>query len=201
MHWKEQPEGQDPVRRHIPSPLEWLANLPVIPPRHRAKVWLMWGVLGVILLLYWLMPRWGVSPFHSRQDGLDYLPYFTDVQSPRFQSSPPPRTPDSAVTIGWPGWRLEQYAPQQGEVNSWLVLRDGDGAVRWQQVASNDNWLGDYRLKPDSARWAWFGGWVVELQSPKAEAARLYLTPDGSPRLIRQWPNAQARAKLKAMGA
>ncbi|GHD62008.1 hypothetical protein [Jeongeupia chitinilytica] len=201
MYSNEQPEGQDVHRRHVASPLEWLANLPVIPPRHRTKVRMVGLLLGAVLLMYWLVPRWGVSPFHSRQDGLDYYPYFTDVQSPRFQSSAPARMPDTVVAVGWPGWRLEQYAKRDGEANGWLVLRNADGSVRWQQVADNGNWLGDYRLKPGSAHWAWFGGWVVELQSPQVDAARLYLAPDGSPRLIRQWPNAQARATLKALGA
>ncbi|AOY01218.1 hypothetical protein BJP62_12655 [Jeongeupia sp. USM3] len=185
----------------MPSPLELLARLPVIPPRHRAKVRAVWLVLALVLLVYWVAPRWGVSPFHSRQDGLDYYPHFTDLLSPRFQSTAPKRAPDAVVSTGWSEWQLEQYARRDGEANSWLVLRNADGSVRWQLVANNENWLGDYRLKPGSARWAWFGGWVVELQSAKVDAARLYLAPDGSPRLIRQWPNAQARAKLKAVGA
>ncbi|MBM3115878.1 hypothetical protein [Jeongeupia naejangsanensis] len=201
MYSNEQPEGQDVHRKHVPSPLELLANLPVIPPRHRPKVRAVGLIVGLVLLVYWLAPRWGVSPFHSRQDGLDYYPHFTDVQASRYQSAAPKRPPDVVVQVGWPGWRLEQYARRYGESNTWLVLRNADGEVRWQQVADNDNWLGDYRIKPDSAHWAWFGGWVVELQSPRVEDARLYLAPDGSPRLIRQWPNAQARARLKALGA
>ncbi|WP_432722561.1 hypothetical protein R0381_001602 [Jeongeupia wiesaeckerbachi] len=201
MYSNEKPEDQDVHRKHVPSPLELLASLPVIPPRYRTKVRAVCLLLGLLFLLYWMAPRWGVSPFHSRQDGLDYLPHFTDVQAPRFQSTAPKRTPDAVVTVGWPGWQLEQYVRRDGEASSWLVLRNADGSVRWQRVADNDNWLGDFRLKPDSAHWAWFGGWVVELQSPQVDAAHLYLTPDGSPRLIRQWPNAQARARLKALGA
>ncbi|MFC7418913.1 hypothetical protein ACFQNF_03375 [Iodobacter arcticus] len=212
MRREEQSSGQDYIQTFTWSPLVWLANLPVIPPRHKAKVMGAALLLLLFILIYWLAPRLGVSPFHVRQDGLNYAPYFTDVQvsTDRKVSQGQPLVQAELSLLGsWPGFTLSQYSSENTQQ---LVLRNRAGKIEWQAVidvpgvgdataATPGRWIGRFKLIPASSGWAWSGGWSIDIESDRIAWGKIYLAPDASLRIIRHQPNAAAFAALKTMGA
>ncbi|MGL4602736.1 MAG: hypothetical protein ACRCU9_01210 [Iodobacter sp.] len=208
----EQPGDQHYIQSFVWSPLAWLATMPVMPPKHRAKVHRGIALLIVLFLIYWLAPRWGVSPFHVRQDGFDYDPYFASasfLQDRTVEQDVPLLTARFNLLGYWPVFTLSQYSYAHSQR---LVLRDAAGKIQWQagidvptvaegKAAAPDGWIGRFKLQPASAGWAWSGGWKVDLASDQIAWGRIWLAPDGTLRLIRLEPNAAGYARLKKVGA
>ncbi|QLG88902.1 hypothetical protein HQ393_12010 [Chitinibacter bivalviorum] len=196
MHWNEEERDSTAMRTYSSSPLDLLANLPVMPPRWRPYFWgAIWASL-FLMAIYWFMPRWGMSPFHVRQDGMDYFPFRTELSSLPLGIDIPATPPDQQIDVNllgaWPGWRLAHYAADGRNI---LVLRDSEGQIINVQRAQNDQWLGEMQLK--DAHWEWHGGWRVDFASPKIVAGQLYLSPMGEFRLIRHEPNAAGLAYIR----
>lgn len=212
MRDEESYSSQNHLQSFVWSPLAWLANLPVIPPRHKAKVNGAALLLTICLLIYWLAPRLGISPFHVRQDGLDYAPYFTDVQVSADRKAPQGMLIAQAelgLPWAWTFYTLSQYSSENTQQ---LVLRNHSGTIVWQAsldvpaegdvtAATPGRWIGRFKLISASAGWAWSGGWSIEIESDRIAWGKIYLAPDGSLRLIRHEPNAAAMAALRKMGA
>ncbi|GGP23051.1 hypothetical protein [Silvimonas iriomotensis] len=180
----------DYYRRYRTSPLDWLASMPVTPRRFRPWLRGFFMACAVLLVAYWVGPRWGVSPFHSRQDGLDYRPYFTDVGGVVTNALPHEKLL-SAVTLNlvgnWPGWRVEQH---DGGVAFYdISLKDKEGNLMWIQRFDRNPYAGDWRFSQQDSGWAWCGGWRVSINSPQIYSdSALYLTLGGEPRVIRHIP-------------
>jgi hypothetical protein len=212
MHRDEPSSGQDYIQTFSWSPLAYLASMPVLPPRHKAKVYLALMLMLLTILIYWLGPLLGHSPFHVRQDGLDYAPYFTDVQVSTDRKAPQGLLIAEAKfgLLGFlPGFSLSQYSSENSQL---LVLRDRAGKIEWQTkidvpsagevtAATPGRWIGRFKLIPASAGWAWSGGWSIDIESDRILWGKIYLAPDASLRIIRHQPNAAAVASLRKMGA
>jgi hypothetical protein len=200
MYSNEEPRDQVTVRNYASSPLDWLASMPVIPPQWRKWYWGSIWLAVFIFALYWLMPRWGMSPFHTRQDGMDFFPYRTELTELALGIEIPQTAPDSKVALNlvgnWPNWRLAHY-PADGR--NILAVTDEQGKVIAAGRAENEEWLGV--LKLESAHWSWHGGWQVEVSSPHITDGQLYISPSGELRLMRHEPNAAGQSKLARIEA
>lgn len=113
--------------------------------------------------LFWPIFTLNDGPFYSE-------PYEGDVSTLELYSETPLRR------LGETAYRLEVRVADEKNV---LVLRNLDGTTRWQRVPEHDGPLGRIRLREQSTRLSWWGGWTVAIDPEKQEAGSLYLGPFG----------------------
>ena len=113
--------------------------------------------------LFWPIFTLNDGPFYSE-------PYEGDVSGLELFSETPLRR------FGDTAYRLEV---RLGSDETVFVLRDSEGAVRWQRVPSHDGPLGRIRLSEQHTRLSWWGGWTVAISPEKQEGGSLYLGPLG----------------------
>ncbi|MDR3427656.1 MULTISPECIES: hypothetical protein [Silvimonas] len=183
---QENDSRTDIYQRYRSSPLEWLASMPVLSPRQRPLVRGAMALLALVLFTYWLGPRWGHSPFYSRN--VDFDSNFSLLQEVALPDVAIETAPLSTVTLNllgsWPGWRVAQYADGRHYL---VTLSDHLGQMQWaQRVDQKPTWTGDWRLVQQDSGWAWFGGWRVAIASPQiAQNSALFLSPGGDARVVR----------------